>query len=452
MRGIEQRGAGAINTQLLAPLSAGDFFSARPPHLLGGRVEKHHLSELVRYQNAIAHIVQNRPKYFRLTAVSCLRTRQRFLLLGHNLRRFLALGDFLGVGGGLQHRYFEGGRLPRLGDIRMDLPLVDGANQGVDVHIARDKNPRGVADLARFRQKLAAGQLGHPLVGQNYRDLRVPQKLPRCGGVGADHHFEIVFQQIVDRFQNLRLIVHHEHSWFTHLRRHAVAPSELGIFKINSVHSPVLENSMEPSCACMIPYEMARPRPVPCPTGLVVKNGSKILFLISSGIPFPVSRMRITKWPFCWPVAKVMRPGPSIASMALAMTFMSTWFSSPAKQVSISTSPYWRSTWIRSSILWPKNRRTDSMLSWTLMVLMVPSSSLEKVRSLATSSFTRVAPAYAPPMRACILPTFSDASGGSCAPAASFSSDSCTIKMLLSTNAMGLLISCAIPATNWPSP
>ncbi len=97
-----------------------------------------------------------------------------------------------------------------------------------------------------------------------------------------------------------------------------------------------------------------------------------------------------------------------IASMALATTFMSTWFSSPAKQVSISTSPYWRSTSIRPSILCRKNRRTDSILSWMLMVLTVPSSSREKVRSLDTSSFTRVAPACASPIRVCILLTFAD--------------------------------------------
>ncbi len=36
------------------------------------------------------------------------------------------------------------------------------------------------------------------------------KKLHRFGGVGADHDFKIVFQQGVDRFQNLRLVVHHQ--------------------------------------------------------------------------------------------------------------------------------------------------------------------------------------------------------------------------------------------------
>jgi hypothetical protein len=34
---------------------------------------------------------------------------------------------------------------------------------------------------------------------------------------------------------------------------------------------------------------MASPSPVPLPTSLVVKNGSKIYFLVSSFMPMPVS-------------------------------------------------------------------------------------------------------------------------------------------------------------------
>jgi len=42
---------------------------------------------------------------------------------------------------------------------------------------------------------------------------------------------------------------------------------------------------------------MVNPWPVPFPTPLVVKNGSKILSLISSGIPVPVSETRISAQP-----------------------------------------------------------------------------------------------------------------------------------------------------------
>ncbi len=39
---------------------------------------------------------------------------------------------------------------------------------------------------------------------------------------------------------------------------------------------------------------MARPKPVPWPTPLVVKNGSNTRPRISGGMPVPVSRIAIT--------------------------------------------------------------------------------------------------------------------------------------------------------------
>ena len=42
--------------------------------------------------------------------------------------------------------------------------------------------------------------------------------------------------------------------------------------------------------------EIASPRPVPWSVGLVVKNGLKIFSITSSGIPIPLSRIRISIW------------------------------------------------------------------------------------------------------------------------------------------------------------
>ena len=235
---IKCRRSRAIDAKELAPLRARYFLGAGPDHLLGRGIEQHHLPVLVGHQNAVAHVVQNRPQDFRLPAVSRFRTRQRLLLLRYNFRRLLPLADFLGVSGGLQHRHFQIGRLPRLGNIGMDLAVVDGANQGIDVHISSDENPRRIADFAGFRQELAAGQLRHSLVGQNHGDLRVLKELHGFGGVGADHHLEIVFQQIVDRFQNLRLVIHDQHFRLKGPLRHAEAPSGTGIFRMNSVPFP----------------------------------------------------------------------------------------------------------------------------------------------------------------------------------------------------------------------
>jgi len=46
---------------------------------------------------------------------------------------------------------------------------------------------------------------------------------------------------------------------------------------------------MKPPVCLTMPYTVDSPSPVPLPTSLVVKNGSKILSMISVGMPVPVS-------------------------------------------------------------------------------------------------------------------------------------------------------------------
>ena len=55
-----------------------------------------------------------------------------------------------------------------------------------------------------------------------------------------------------------------------------------------------LKTEIVPPCSLMIPYVMERPRPVPFPTCLVVKNGSKIRRSRPEGIPCPVSANAIS--------------------------------------------------------------------------------------------------------------------------------------------------------------
>jgi len=47
---------------------------------------------------------------------------------------------------------------------------------------------------------------------------------------------------------------------------------------------------MKPSWRLTMPNTALRPKPVPLPGGFVVKNGSKIRWRISAGMPLPVSR------------------------------------------------------------------------------------------------------------------------------------------------------------------
>src|SRR5579862_5174153 len=49
---------------------------------------------------------------------------------------------------------------------------------------------------------------------------------------------------------------------------------------------PLLRARMLPPCFCTIPRVTHRPRPLPV-LGLVVKNGSKILYNKEGGIPWP---------------------------------------------------------------------------------------------------------------------------------------------------------------------
>ena len=60
----------------------------------------------------------------------------------------------------------------------------------------------------------------------------------------------------------------------------------------NSVPLPIsLSKPMSPPIAVMMRCEIARPRPVPTPIGLVVKNGVNRRCLVSADMPAPVSRI-----------------------------------------------------------------------------------------------------------------------------------------------------------------
>ena len=53
----------------------------------------------------------------------------------------------------------------------------------------------------------------------------------------------------------------------------------------------LLATSIDPPIAVIRLWQMERPNPVPTPTGLVVKNGSKMRGRTSSGMPTPVSEI-----------------------------------------------------------------------------------------------------------------------------------------------------------------
>ncbi len=50
-----------------------------------------------------------------------------------------------------------------------------------------------------------------------------------------------------------------------------------------------LSTSMKPPLCLTMPYTVASPSPVPFPTSLVVKNGSKIWARVAASMPCPLS-------------------------------------------------------------------------------------------------------------------------------------------------------------------
>src|SRR5690606_25804196 len=59
----------------------------------------------------------------------------------------------------------------------------------------------------------------------------------------------------------------------------------------------------------MMKYDTDRPRPVPWPISLVVKNGSKVRLRTASGMPTPLSSTWISAHGGLSRVRRVMRPG-----------------------------------------------------------------------------------------------------------------------------------------------
>src|SRR5438034_4410207 len=115
----------------------------------------------------------------------------------------------------------------------------------------------------------------------------------RRGGVGGlhGHPTHPQPQGLGQGLQQGRVVVHDEdaqrrHHWDGSL----VAAGARGRWMRNVAPAPGgLKTEIVPPCSLMIPYVMERPRPVPFPTCVVVKYGSKIRRWSPGGIAWPVS-------------------------------------------------------------------------------------------------------------------------------------------------------------------
>src|SRR6185503_11071967 len=93
--------------------------------------------------------------------------------------------------------------------------------------------------------------------------------------------------------------------------------------------SPGLDSKRTlPRCLRTMRATLSRPRPVPSPTGLVVKNGSKMRDLASAGMPAPLSRISTKISVGSRFVRTFSFPPMLIASTALTIKLVHTWLSS----------------------------------------------------------------------------------------------------------------------------
>ena len=113
------------------------------------------------------------------------------------------------------------------------------------------------------------------------------------------------------------------------LRRPSV--SAIGRETRNSVRPGRDSTSISASLWLTRRRTMSRPRPVPFPTGLVVKNGSNRCARTSAGIPAPLSTTRTTTRCRSRAAVTSTRPPSGTASSALSIRFAQIWFSSPTK-------------------------------------------------------------------------------------------------------------------------
>src|SRR5262245_57595694 len=232
--------------------------------------------------------------------------------------------------------------LPGLGDVAEDPARVDRRYDRLDVRVAcQDDAVRIGAELHRAMQELDAVHVRHALVRDDHGRIVRLEDLEATAAAFRGQHLELVAVVVGEGAEDVGLVVDDHHRVLPVVDLHAspyrVPPTALsscapaaapGSTTRNVVPPPgTLSTSSCPPWAETTLWLMARPSPVPAPTSLVVKNGSKMRPSSSGGMPDPSSRMATTAASPSMRVVTQMFPAPTIASQALASRFMKTWFS-----------------------------------------------------------------------------------------------------------------------------
>src|SRR5688572_7466184 len=152
---------------------------------------------------------------------------------------------------------------------------------------------------------LQNGQCLSATIGEFYLPL-LAHRAQHSLKTGEHHRFVINKENSTLHAACLRFLV----AGFSGRRMMKVVPLPISVSK-----------ARVPACFSAITvWAMNSPCPVPLPTGLVVKKGSKILDLDFSGMPVPVSPMRIsTQSPSQWVVTVIVPLPPCFTVLVSAM-------------------------------------------------------------------------------------------------------------------------------------
>src|SRR6202022_655538 len=192
------------------------------------------------------------------------------------------------------------------------------------VAISGDHDHGNIGPLrAHLRQHIEPAHAGHVDVGQNQDQRRIGN----VGGAGqcgrrrwGKLHQEAPGAQVAPELLteqgfNIGLVIDDEYVNAQFVPPVFVCATAVrGSVIMNSVNAPgsVWTSILPPCCFTTMSWLIDRPSPVPSPAGLVVKKGLNIFSFTSSGIPVPLSRIRIsTRLPRLFVVALSVGSKPS---------------------------------------------------------------------------------------------------------------------------------------------
>src|SRR6266536_6005909 len=231
--------------------------------------------------------------------------------------------------------------ISRLREVVIEMRHVDGLDGRVDVRVGREHHAtRQRINVAGLREHVVPLHARHPLVA-DHDGQRVASRLEFADGGErlfarrrANDRIGLPVPRAeiaAHRREHLRIVVNNKKYGLVHGCPPAPSTSASGKETRNSVRPRAVSTSISASLWLTRRRTISRPRPVPCPTGLVVKNGSNRCSRISAGMPAPLSTTRTTTRCRSRFAVTSTRPESGTASRALSIKFAQIWLSSPTK-------------------------------------------------------------------------------------------------------------------------